>query len=68
MKATSNKLRWGQQATITSEGGAFSGELQGRVTYIRPQIRKKDIFDTDPAADIDSRGCGSKNQAKFSQQ
>ena len=45
----------GQQATITSEGGAFSGELQGTVTYIRPQIRKKDIFDTDPAADVDSR-------------
>ena len=45
----------GQQATITSEGGAFSGELQGRVTYIRPQIRKQDIFDTDPAANVDSR-------------
>ena len=45
----------GQQTTITSEGGAFSGKLQGRVTYIRPQIRKKDIFDTDPAADVDSR-------------
>ena len=38
----------GQQATITSEGGAFANRLQGTVTYIRPQIRKKGIFDTDP--------------------
>lgn len=45
----------GQQATITSEGGAFSEQLQGTVTHIRPQIRKKDIFDTDPTADVDSR-------------
>ena len=49
------RVEVGQQATITSEGGAFSGELQGTVTFIRPQIRKKDIFDTDPAADVDSR-------------
>lgn len=45
----------GQQATVTSEGGAFSGKLKGTVTYIRPQIRQKNIFDTDPAADVDSR-------------
>ena len=45
----------GQEATIISEGGAFAGELQGRVTHIRPQIRQQDIFDTDPAADIDTR-------------
>lgn len=45
----------GQQATVTSEGGAFPGQLQGTVTHIRPQIRKKNIFDTDPAADLDSR-------------
>ena len=33
----------------------FLEKLQGTVTYIRPQIRKKGIFDTDPAADVDSR-------------
>jgi HlyD family secretion protein len=49
------QINLGQQATIISEGGAFADELQGTVTYIRPQIRQQDIFDTDPAADIDTR-------------
>ena len=49
------QINIGQQATIMSEGGAFADELQGTVTHIRPQIRQQDIFDTDPAADIDTR-------------
>ncbi len=50
-----SQVSLGQQATIKSEGGAFKDELQGKVTHIRPQIRQQDIFDTDPAADIDTR-------------
>lgn len=49
------RVKLGQPATIVSEGGAFADELEGEVTYIRPQIRKKDVFDTDPAADVDTR-------------
>ena len=49
------QISLGQQATMIGEGGAFPGELQGTVTHIRPQIRQQDIFDTDPAADIDTR-------------
>lgn len=45
----------GQQAEIISEGGAFDDEIRGEVTYIRSQIGNKDIFDTDPAADVDTR-------------
>ncbi len=50
-----SQISLGQQATIVSEGGAFQDELRGTVTHIRPQIRQQDIFDTDPAADIDTR-------------
>ena len=50
-----SRVSLGQQATIVSEGGAFKDEIQGTVTHIRPQIRQQDIFDTDPAADIDTR-------------
>jgi HlyD family secretion protein len=49
------RVKLGQQATIVSEGGAFTDEIQGKVTHIRPQIRKKDVLDTDPAADVDTR-------------
>lgn len=47
------KLRKGQPATIISD--AFSGELQGTVNHIGLQINKKDVLDTDPAADVDAR-------------
>ncbi len=50
-----SQISLGQQATIVSEGGAFKDELRGKVTHIRPQIRRQDIFDTDPAAEIDTR-------------
>ena len=50
-----SKVRLGQQATITSNNGAFSGQLQGTVFEIGRKIGKKDVLNTDPAADIDAR-------------
>ncbi len=49
------RVRLGQQASITSETGAFEGELSGIVSQIGLQIGKRDVLDTDPAADVDSR-------------
>jgi HlyD family secretion protein len=49
------KVRLGQRVTITSEGKAFEGELRGTVSQVGLQIGKKDILNTDPAADVDSR-------------
>ena len=49
------KVRVGQTATITSESGAFTKSVNGRVTSIGLQIGKKDVLNTDPAADTDSR-------------
>ncbi|MDF5714678.1 MAG: HlyD family efflux transporter periplasmic adaptor subunit [Rhizonema sp. NSF051] len=49
------KVRLGQQATITSNNGAFIGQLQGTVFEIGRKIGKKDVLNTDPAADIDAR-------------
>ncbi|MDJ0620509.1 MAG: HlyD family efflux transporter periplasmic adaptor subunit [Calothrix sp. MO_192.B10] len=50
-----SKVRLGQPATITSENGAFRGELQGTVTEIGRKIGKKNVFNNDPAADVDAR-------------
>ena len=50
-----SKVRLGQSATITSENGAFSGELQGNVTEIGRKIGKKNVLNNDPAADVDAR-------------
>jgi HlyD family secretion protein len=50
-----SKVRLGQPVTITSENGAFSGELQGTVTEIGRKIGKKDVLNNDPAADVDAR-------------
>ena len=47
------QVRVGQRANITAD--AFEGELQGIVEQIGLQIGKKDILDTDPAADVDAR-------------
>ena len=47
------KVHLGQRATVTSQ--AFGGKLQGTVAEVGLQIDKKDILDTDPAADIDAR-------------
>ena len=46
-------VRPGQKATIESD--AFSGKLTGIVERIGRKIGKKDILDTDPAADVDAR-------------
>lgn len=49
------KVRLGQNATITSDNGAFNGELKGTVAEIGRKIGKKDVLNTDPAADVDAR-------------
>ncbi len=49
------KVRLGQKAAITSEGGAFTGQLKGSVSEIGLKIGKRDVLDTDPAADVDVR-------------
>jgi HlyD family secretion protein len=49
------KVRIGQNATITSDNGAFSNELKGTVIEIGRKIGKKDVLNTDPAADVDAR-------------
>jgi HlyD family secretion protein len=50
-----SKVKLGQKATIVSDGQAFSGEISGQVKQIGLEIGKKDVLDTDPAADVDSR-------------
>jgi HlyD family secretion protein len=49
------KIQVGQRARVTSENGGFEGELQGTVEHIGLQIKKKNILDSDPAADKDAR-------------
>ncbi|MBO3462814.1 HlyD family efflux transporter periplasmic adaptor subunit [Aetokthonos hydrillicola Thurmond2011] len=49
------KVRLGQQATISSDYGAFNGQLQGTIFQIGRTIGKKDVLNTDPAANIDAR-------------
>lgn len=48
-----SRVRVGQLATIKSDG--VIGNLQGTVDEIGLQIGKKDVLDTDPAADADAR-------------
>src|SRR5919199_1838517 len=47
------KVRNGQRATVTSP--VFAGTLEGTVARIGKQIGKKDVLNTDPAADTDAR-------------
>lgn len=49
------KVRVGQPATVTSENATFSGKLNGTVQQIGLQIGKKNVLESDPAADIDVR-------------
>ena len=49
------KVQVGQTAIMTSESGAFSEELKGTVSKIGLQVGKKDVLDSDPAADVDVR-------------
>lgn len=48
-----SKIHIGQKATITSFG--FLGKLSGVVDEVGLQIGKKDVLNTDPTADVDSR-------------
>ncbi|MGB5769831.1 MAG: efflux RND transporter periplasmic adaptor subunit [Crocosphaera sp.] len=50
-----NKVKIGQKATIKSDNNSFVGTLEGTVHKIGLQIGKKDVLDTDPAADVDVR-------------
>jgi HlyD family secretion protein len=49
------KVKVGQAATIKSETGSFTGTIQGQVIQVGLQVAKKDVLNTDPAADADSR-------------
>jgi HlyD family secretion protein len=49
------KIKMGQVAEIKSETGSFKGILKGTVQQIGLQVAKKDVLNTDPAADADSR-------------
>jgi HlyD family secretion protein len=50
------KVRFGQKATITSvSGGSLKGQLQGVVDEVGLEVAKKDVLNTDPAAEIDAR-------------
>ncbi|MDX2213039.1 MAG: efflux RND transporter periplasmic adaptor subunit [Oculatellaceae cyanobacterium bins.114] len=49
------RVRVGQQATITSRNGAFDQTLTGRVERIGSQIFKNNVLDDDPAANADAR-------------
>ncbi|QLE58045.1 HlyD family efflux transporter periplasmic adaptor subunit [Nostoc sp. TCL26-01] len=49
------RVRIGQNVTVGSDNGAFSGDLRGTVSEIGRKIGKKDVLNTDPAADIDAR-------------
>ncbi len=54
-EASIGRVRLGQLASIVSDNGAFSGKLQGTVSEIARKIGKKDVLNTDPAADVDAR-------------
>lgn len=49
------RVRVGQRTIITSESDSFEGQLRGSVGQIGLQIGKKDVLNTDPAADVDAR-------------
>ncbi|MDJ0729302.1 MAG: HlyD family efflux transporter periplasmic adaptor subunit [Crocosphaera sp.] len=50
-----NEVRIGQKAIIKSDNNSFIGTLEGTVHQIGLQIGKKDVLDSDPAADVDVR-------------
>lgn len=50
------RIRAGQKATITSvSGGVLTEPLTGVVNEIGLEVMKKDVLNTDPAAEIDAR-------------
>lgn len=50
-----DRVRLGQAVRISSENGGFSGQLQGRVARISPQVRQREVISTDPSGDVDAR-------------
>ncbi len=54
-EASIGRVRLGQLVSIVSDNGAFSGKLQGTVSEIGRKIGKRNVLNTDPAADVDAR-------------
>ena len=50
-----DRVRLGQEVTLTSENGGFSGNLRGQVVRISPQVRQREVLSTDPTGDADAR-------------
>lgn len=50
-----SRIRAGQTATVTSKNNAFSDVLRGKVVEVGLEINKKDVLNTDPAAQFDAR-------------
>ena len=50
-----SKVKPGQTVTMESENKAFSGELQGTVSEVGLLINRQEVFNTDPASDVDNR-------------
>jgi HlyD family secretion protein len=50
-----SRIRAGQTATITSKNNAFPEVLHGKVFEVGLEIDKKDVLNTDPAAQFDAR-------------
>jgi len=50
-----SRVRVGQPATVTSKNNAFPDELHGKVMEVGLEINKKDVLNTDPAAQFDAR-------------
>jgi HlyD family secretion protein len=48
-------VRIGQSVTVSSDNGAFEGELKGTVAEVGRIIGRKDVLNNDPAADVDAR-------------
>lgn len=49
------KVRLGQETEIKSENNSFEGKVKGKVIEISNKIGKKDVLETDPAANVDVR-------------
>lgn len=45
----------GQNVSLTSENGGFSGSLKGRVNQISPRVNQRVVLATDPTGDADAR-------------
>jgi HlyD family secretion protein len=50
-----SRVKVGQTATVTSKNNAFADILRGEVVEVGLEIGKKDVLNTDPAAQFDAR-------------